>query len=132
MTPASLRLLNQWASTEGFGRQTAAEAAVRLAELLPHYPHPSEQPVEICANGYRWFTHEMEAVADALHRQHKRPLRQGSTMASPDWITEANRDGLWAVAVPVRLKAGQEALCGDIEPHPPSWTELPLASPCSI
>lgn len=118
MTPASLRLLELWASTEEFGRQTAAEAAVHLAELLPHYPRPNDQPVEICANGYRWFSHEMEAVADALHRRHKRPVRRGSTLASPDWIAEENGDGLWAVAVaPAGFKAGQEARCDDVEPH---------------
>jgi hypothetical protein len=97
MTPGAVRILDHWASSPDFRALTVAEAAAQLQEVLPHYPHPNDQPVAICVNGYRWFVHEMEAVADAIYRASRRPHELGETLAGADWDADVNEQGLWAL-----------------------------------
>ncbi len=97
MTPAVVHQLDQWASMPRFRRLTVRQAAAQLAEILPGYPSPFDQPVEICVNGYRWYRHEMEAVADALQRALRRPKGPSETLEGPDWDVDRNEQGLWCV-----------------------------------
>jgi hypothetical protein len=106
MTPDALGILDRWAASPDFRSLTVDEAAMWLRDLLPHYPHPADQPVEICVNGYRWFGSEMEAVADAIYRASRRPHAPGETLTGTEWDSAVSRAGLWAVprrcVVPVR------------------------------
>lgn len=97
MTPGAVRILDHWAASPNFRAMTVAEAAAGLQELLPHYPHPNDQPVAICVNGYRWFVHEMEAVADAIYRAAQQPELRLETLAGPDWNSDIGDHGLWAL-----------------------------------
>jgi hypothetical protein len=97
MTLDSIGILDRWAASPGFRSFTVDEAAMWLRDLLPHYPHPADQPVEICVNGYRWFGSEMEAVADAIYRASRRPHAPGETLSGSDWDSQVSRAGLWAV-----------------------------------
>lgn len=97
MTPGAERILDHWAAAPDFRQITVREAARQLQELVPSYPHPSDHPVAICVNGYRWFGSEMEAVADAIHRAARRPHGLDETLATPEWDVELNEDGLWSV-----------------------------------
>jgi len=97
MTPGAVRILDHWAATPNFRTLTVAEAAAGLQELLPQYPGPNDQPAAICVNGYRWFVHEMEAVADAIYRASRRPHQLDETLAGADWDADVNDQGLWAL-----------------------------------
>lgn len=103
MTPGAINKLDRWAATPHFRELTIDQAAAELQELVPHYPHPGDHPVEICVNGYRWFATEMEAVADAIHRSYRRPHAPSETLATSDWDCDVNRDGLWAIPGRCRL-----------------------------
>lgn len=65
-----------------------------LADLLPHYPHPNDQPIEICSKGYRWFREEMKAVADAIYRGSKTPHPVEDTRQGADWNADIGSNGL--------------------------------------
>lgn len=117
MTPGAISKLDRWAATPGFRDLTIDEAAAQLQELVPHYPHPADHPVEICVNGYRWFATEMEAVADAIYRSCRRPYGPSETLAGPDWNCDVNREGLWAIPGRCGLTGRQVAL--------PAITEVP-------
>jgi hypothetical protein len=67
MQTSWLSRIERWADEPGFRNQTLDHASSALHELLPAFPAPSDQPTEICVNGFRWFNGEMEAVADAIH-----------------------------------------------------------------
>lgn len=97
MTPNAVRLLERWTVSPGFGNQSVADAAVGLGKLLPHYPHPDDQPVEICHNGYRWFREEMEAIADAIYRDARRPGASTRSLTGSGWARKRNSSGLWAI-----------------------------------
>lgn len=97
MTPGAISKLDRWAATPGFRDLTIDDAATQLQELVPHYPHPADNPVEICVNGYRWFASEMEAVADAIYRSHRRPHGTAETLAGADWDCDVSAAGLWAI-----------------------------------
>lgn len=98
MTPDTARFLEAWINGPGFRGLTVGEAHSQLRSLAPHYPHPAaDQPTAICVNGLRWFSAEVEAVADAVFRAARRPHSLGSTLAAPEWHGEQNSDGLWAV-----------------------------------
>ncbi|WP_419403778.1 hypothetical protein [Stenotrophomonas rhizophila] len=97
MTPGAISMLDRWAKSPGFRDLTIDEAAEQLEQLVPQYPHPADQPVEICVNGYRWFGSEMEAVADAIHRAARRPHGADETLAGPDWNSDISYAGLWAL-----------------------------------
>ncbi len=97
MTPGAVLLLDHWAAHSGFRQLTFREAAKQLNALLPGYPQPSDQPVAICVNGYRWFGSEMEAVADAVRRATRRTASLGENLAGSDWDVELNEEGLWSV-----------------------------------
>lgn len=97
MTPSARSAMTHWASTPMFLDLTVGIAAEQMQEILPHYPHPSDQPIAICVNGYRWFGSEMEALADAIHRAARRPHLHHLSLAGADWEVERNKEGLWAV-----------------------------------
>lgn len=98
VTPDTARLLEDWLNGPGFRALSVGEALSQLRTIAPHYPHPAaDQPIAICVNGLRWFSTEVEAVADAIFRSARRPHSLGSTLAGPDWRSEQNGDGLWAV-----------------------------------
>lgn len=107
MTPGAVSKLDKWAATPGFRQLTIDEAAAQLQELVPHYPHPADHPVEICVNGYRWFATEMEAVADAIYRSSRRPHGTAETLAGEDWNCDVSSAGLWAIPGRCRAAAGR-------------------------
>jgi len=124
MTPGAVRILDHWAATPGFRDLTVREAAVKLQEVLPHYPHPDDQPVAICVNGYRWFTEEMEAVADAIYRASRRPHLLDGTLSGSDWNSDRNADGLWSLPNRCTLRPQGDASRNGVQPN-----ERP-AGPC--
>jgi hypothetical protein len=97
MPPRARSVMVHWSSAPTFLDPTVGIAGEQMQEILPHYPHPSDQPIAICVNGYRWFASEVEALADAIHRAARRPNLHHLSLAGPDWEVEKNRDGLWAV-----------------------------------
>lgn len=97
MTPNALRTMERWTVSPGFRNQSVAEAALGLSKLLPQYPHPNDQPVEICHNGYRWFREEMEAVADAICREGRKPDAGTRSLTGSAWARKRNHSGLWAL-----------------------------------
>ncbi len=97
MTPGAIAVVEAWACSPTFRDITVDDAAAWLREIFPHYPHPGDQPVEICVNGYRWFTTKAEALADAVHRASLRPHDVADTLAGPDWDLEVSGGGLWAL-----------------------------------
>jgi hypothetical protein len=97
MTPGAERILDHWAAAPDFRQITVREAARQLQELVPSYPDPSDHPVAICVNGYRWFGSEMEAVADAIYRTARRPHQLDETLAGPHWDVERDDEGRWSV-----------------------------------
>lgn len=109
MTPGAISKLDRWAATPGFRDLTIDDAAAQLQDLAPQYPHPADNPVEICVNGYRWFGTEMEAVADAIYRSSRRPHGAAETLAGPDWDCDVSRDGLWAITGRCRAVTGRAA-----------------------
>jgi hypothetical protein len=109
MTPGAISKLDRWAATPGFRDLTIDDAAAQLQDLAPQYPHPADNPVEICVNGYRWFGTEMEAVADAIYRSSRRPHGAAETLAGPDWDCDVSRDGLWAIPGRCRAVTGRAA-----------------------
>lgn len=114
MTPGTVLLLDHWAAAPGFRHLTVAEAASKLGELLPRYPHPGDQPVAICDQGIRWFQTEMEAVADAINRASRRPHSREKTLSGPDWNSYRNAAGLWAL--PGRCASSKHARPAPCEP----------------
>lgn len=96
MTPGAITVVGAWAASPGFRTLTLDEAAMWLHEIVPQYPHPIDQPVKICANGYRWFPTRAEASADAILRASLRPHSPTDTLAGPDWEAEVSCAGLWA------------------------------------
>jgi len=105
MTPGAVLLLDHWAANPRFRELTVGEASRQLQDLLPSYPHPTDQPMAICVNGYRWFRSEMEAVADAVYRAARRPHRLDETLATPDWDVELNEEGMWCVPGKCRARS---------------------------
>lgn len=97
MPPNEVRVLERWTVSPGFSSQSVAEAALGLAQLLPHHPQPDDHPLEICHEGYRWFRQEMEAVADAIHREARRPDATTKPLTGAAWARRRNRSGLWAI-----------------------------------
>lgn len=96
MTPGAITVVGAWTASPGFRTLTLDEAAMWLHEIVPQYPHPIDQPVEICANGNRWFQTRAEAAADAILRASLRPHSPADTLAGPDWDAEVSCSGLWA------------------------------------
>lgn len=97
MTPGTVLLLDHWAAAPGFRHLSVIDAAAKLQDLLPRYPHPGDQPVAICDQGIRWFSTEMEAVADAILRASRRPHACDASLSGPDWNSYRNAAGLWAL-----------------------------------
>lgn len=97
MIAKEVRILERWTVSPGFRNQSVADAAMALAKLLPHYPGPNDQPAEICHKGNRWFREEMEAVADAIYREGRRPDASARPMTGSAWARKRNGAGLWAV-----------------------------------
>ena len=110
MTPGAISKLDRWAAAPAFRELTIDQAATQLQELVPQYPHPADHPVEICVDGYRWFSTEMEAVADAIYRSCRRPHGPSETLVGQDWNCDVNREGLWAIPGRCRLPARPPAL----------------------
>ena len=97
MTPDAVKILERWTGSPGFRNQSVADAALGLSKLLPQYPHPDDQPVEICRNGYRWFRDEMEAIADAVYREARKPNASSRSLTGSGWARKQNHSGLWAL-----------------------------------
>lgn len=75
-----------------------AEAAEFLGEIAPSYPTArNDPPVEICAEGERWFFFDFEAIADAIFRYAKHPGGRNERLGHSDWRPVQNERGLWAV-----------------------------------
>jgi hypothetical protein len=104
MQTSWLSRIERWADEPGFRNQTLDHASSALHELLPGFPAPSDQPTEICVNGFRWFNGEMEAVADAIHRASRRPHSVTTTLQGAEWNVDRNAAGLWAVPGCSRLQ----------------------------
>lgn len=105
MIAKEVRILERWTVAPGFRSQSVAEAALALAKLLPNYPGPDDQPEEICHKGNRWFREEMEAVADAIYREARRPDASTRPMTGSAWARKRNSSGLWAL--PGLLRAAE-------------------------
>lgn len=105
MIAKEVRMLERWTVTPGFRSQSVADAAMALAKLLPNYRRPDDQPAEICHKGNRWFREEMEALADAIHREARRPDASTRPMSGSVWARKRNSCGLWAV--PGLLRAAE-------------------------
>lgn len=113
MTPDSISRLEHWISGPSFRALTVDQAAAKLALEAPHYPHPADQPIEICANGHRWFGTEAEALADAIFRSRRLLHGPGETMAAAEWGSAINHTGLWAIPGQGRAAAlGRRAVHG--------------------
>ena len=97
MIAKEVRILERWTVSPGFRNQSVADAGLALGQLLPHYPHPDDQPVEICHEGHRWFREEMEAVADAIFREARKPGASTRPLTGSVWARKRNSSGLWAL-----------------------------------
>lgn len=114
MTPGAVVILDLWAASPGFREISIREAAAKLQDLIPRYPHPGDQPVEICVNGYRWFDTEMEAVADAIYRAARRPHNLDSTLVGSDWDVDRNERGLWAIPGRCPTRGASKRECASV------------------
>jgi hypothetical protein len=91
-------VLQRWQQDPGFRRQALKDAIRWQTRLVPAYPGIGDQPVAICALGYRWFETPVEAMADAIHRAgHVEPDRD-YTLEGQEWDIQHGLGGLWCVS----------------------------------
>lgn len=90
-------VLERWQQEPGFRRQALRDATQRQRRLLPAYPGTGDQPVAICALGFRWFLSPAEAMADALHRAGQIEPDRDCTLEGPEWDLREGLRGLWRV-----------------------------------
>ncbi|WP_313345998.1 hypothetical protein [Stenotrophomonas sp.] len=90
-------VFQRWQQDPGFRRQALRDAIQWQMRLLPAYPGIGDQPVAICALGYRWFDTPVEAMADAIHRAGYVEPDLDCTLEGLEWDIRHGLGGLWCV-----------------------------------
>jgi hypothetical protein len=90
-------VLQRWQQDPEFRRQALSDATQKQRRMLPAYPGVGDQPIAICALGYRWFETSAEAMADAIHRAGQIEPDRDSTLEGQEWDLRNGLWGLWCV-----------------------------------